>query len=537
MVIQLNDLKNLIKTNHFNDNPSTVDQQSTGTYEVDSSYMISDCCTNYSSQIKETDKDKDDFVTLCQPETKEDSKRILILREFQEGYSPDGVLKWLNRDPMFCRVLDNAFQSTNIEKIYRCRFFTRDIRKKFEQHKCSISVKVYRGQIMTDENLQQLKNFKGKIIAIKSFFSTNTDRDMTMSHLRDLSDKKRVLFDIEADPKIEGAKSFIKFDTLPDQSDKNKVIFMLGSLFKINEINEENGIIIVKMVLCANEIENPFKDYLNDTKQEKDLIGYAQLQCDMSQYFSHREILENVDKLLEEYLKNLSENEPDRIRCYDTLGNVNFAKSNLDSSLTWYQKSLEMEKKYLQSNDTRFIDTYNNIAFVYVHKNDHTQALDTFKQMLKHLKQVHDDDYLGLVSCYMSMINIYEPEGKFKEVLSCYFQICSIMLKHFQVDDVNFAPIYNNIGKTFFSLCQYQFALGYYETSLKIKLEKLDPSSESTALTYKSVGIVYQHLGKIDQAKLNLEKAVEIYRKLNPPIPEAVLEIEKLIQNLSSTSK
>jgi len=111
------------------------------------------------------------------------------------------------------------------------------------------------------------------------------------------------------------------------------------------------------------------------------------------------------------------------------------------------------------------------------------------------------------------------------------------MLKHMPVDDVNFAPIYNNIGKTFVSLGQYPLALGYYETSLNIKLAKLDPSSESIPLTYKAVGIVYQHLGKTDQAKINFDKAVEVYRKIYSPTHETVLEIEKLIQNLSSTSK
>jgi len=537
VVTQLDGLKNLIKAHHFSNNSPTVDQQSTGTYDIDSSLMISDCSINYLSQMKEAEKGKDDFLTLLQLETKQDPKRIPILREFQESYSPDQVLTWFNRDPMFGKVINTAFQSTNIEKMYHYRLLLRDIRKQFEQYKCPTSVRVYRGQLMSDENLEQLKNFKGKMIAIKSFFSTNIDREMAMSHIRDLGTKKRILFDIDADPKTEGAKPFIKCDTLPNHNDKHEVIFMVGSLFKINDINEETGVTVVKMVLCANEIDNPFKDYLNDTKQEKDLIGYAQLQCNMSRYFSYPGILENVDKLLEEHSKKLPENHLDRIRCYDTLGNITFAKSNLDSSLSYYEKSLEMKKKQLQSNDPGFIDAYNNIGFVHLHKGNDEKALDAFKEMLKHSKQVYGDDHLYLISCYTNLIGIYESGGKFTEVLSCYFQICSIMLKHMPVDDVNFAPIYNNIGKTFVSLGQYPLALGYYETSLNIKLAKFDPSSESIALTYKAVGIVYQHLGKTDQAKINFDKAVEIYRKIYSPTHESVLEIEKLIQNLSSTSK
>jgi len=110
------------------------------------------------------------------------------------------------------------------------------------------------------------------------------------------------------------------------------------------------------------------------------------------------------------------------------------------------------------------------------------------------------------------------------------------MLKQMPVDDVNFPPIYNNIGKTYVSLCQYQLALKYFEKSLKIQLEKFPSPSESTALTYKSIAIIYKHLGKLDEAKTNFEKAAEMYRQIHAPTYETVLEIEKLSQNLSSAS-
>ncbi len=99
------------------------------------------------------------------------------------------------------------------------------------------------------------------------------------------------------------------------------------------------------------------------------------------------------------------------------------------------------------------------------------------------------------------------------------------------------ASIYNNIGKTFTSLCQYPLALAYYETSLQIKEKNLTYPSESIALAHKSVGVVYKYMENVNQARTHFEKALEIYRQVSSPIYGTVSEIEKLIQTLSSTSQ
>jgi len=525
---------------HFDNNLSTVNQpinsqQNPGTDELDNQYIISDVSINYLTKMKPTSKDKDEFASVYQVAFEEHPQRTSILQEFQESYSSARALSWFNRDPIFYRILNNAFQSADIETLYRCRFFIRDIQKQFETQKCSTLIQVYRGQLIPNENLQQVKNSQGKIIAIKSFFFATVNRDTAVIYIPEQNECKRVLYDIEANPQIPGVKPFIK---LGSSSDQDEVLFMLGSLFKINEIrDEENGIIIIKMSLCASENDIPFKDQLNDTNEEKDLIGFVQLQCNINHFLSNSRILHNIDKHLEKYVNEIPADHSDRIRCYDTLGNYNFAKKDFDSSLNWYQKSLEMKQKILPSNDPNLAETYNNIAFVYLHKKDNTQALNAFKQVLMIGKQIYGDDHVNLIYCYTQMSNIYEADGKFTEVLSCYFQISSIMLKHCPVDDINFAPIYNNIGKTFVSLCQYHLALGYYETSLQIKLKHLPSLSESTALTHKSMGVVYKHVGNVDQARIHLEKAAAIYRQLYSPTYEIVLEIETFIQNLSSPSQ
>ena len=514
-------LKHRIQMDHFTESDFLT--QFSWISEVDTQYTICDMSVNYLSQIKSSSKERNEFEYLCQDGLKNHPQQLAILQEFQENYSSDRVLSWFERDSFFYQIIEDAFQSVNIERLFHCRFFLRDIQKQFDLFKCTSTIEVYRGQLISNEHFQQLKTFEGKIIAIKSFLFAIIDRNKAIASISEQNEQKRVLFIIEANPEIKNVKSFIKTD--------EDVLFMIGSIFKISQIlDEENGITVVKMVLSANENENSLKDI---DENERDVIGFVQLQCNLSQFLNQLEILNSMDKILENYLNEITDD--DRIRCYDTLGHIHSVKLNLDLSLHWYERSLEMKKTILPSNDLKLLESYNNIACVYLQKRDHKKALEAFKQVLIISKNIDGDNHLNLIHCYNNLIHIYESEENYSEILSCYYQIVIVMLKHYSVDDANFAAIYNNIGRTYVGLGQYHLALGYYKTSLEIKL-KTPCLHESIAMTYKSIGVIDELMGNVDQARIHFDKAIEIYRQIHSSTHETVVEIEKLIQNLSSPS-
>ena len=110
----------------------------------------------------------------------------------------------------------------------------------------------------------------------------------------------------------------------------------------------------------------------------------------------------------------------------------------------------------------------------------------------------------------------------------------NILLKHVPIDDQQFAFLYNNMGKTFANLGQYSLALGYYKTSLDIKL-KYQFRKDYIANNYKSIGIVHKSMGNIEQARTNFEQAITTYNQLESRDEKIISEIEKLIQNLSTS--
>jgi tetratricopeptide (TPR) repeat protein len=492
--------------------------------------------------------DKEDFFSLCQNVLQGNDQLLAILQEFKEGYSPDRAISWLYRDAFFIGYINCIFTVAHIDSIYVCRAFIHDIYKQLEQHKCTSTIQVYRCEQMSNENFQKLKQLNGKIIPMKSWFLTNSNREAILSYMSsyDSSNEcKRILFIIEADPQIPNVKPFAKIGSLSNYNDPNDVLFMIGSLFKITEIEDEkDGIINIKMTLCANDDENALKasfdrlkyQYIN-SNGETDLIGFGQLLFAIGNSLRDKDISNRGEELIRSFLGKLPKDHADHVRCYDALGYIDLIKNEFDLSLDWYKKSFEIKKDKLPANDPNLAESYKNMAAAYLQKKDFTQALEYFKQLLIILKQLYGDDHIALIPCYADMASIYETEDKLTEAFSCYSQVEVILIKNHATNDMDFARLCNNLGKIRTFLGHYHLALGYYMTSLQIKSSLLTSVDPSIATTYKNIGLVYGYMDNLEQSRENLEKAAEIYRQVQSHDNPNVTEIEELIQNLTSPPK
>ena len=543
VVTQFSELRDEIRSNYFADDSMVIvspidehNQQTSPVLEPDDAYLISDICMDYLCQIRETSDEKDDFIQLYQMASAGDAERMAEAQIFQESYLPERAVSWLMKHCFFQQMLGMPFQHVNTTTMLICRFLIRDIRNQFEREKCTKKLRVYRGQSMPDEMFELWKNAEGKIIAHKSFFSTTTDRDIALIYIAEQNEYKRVLFEIDADPDIQGVKSFINGNWSSDLSNEGEVLFMIGSLFKIQEIRvDENGINIIKMSLCTMEKKNEILSQLKDLNEEKDSIGFAHLQFQLGRLLSYPQILHHVNAIIQKCLADLTDDHPNRIRCYDLLASTAMAIDDFDSCITWCDKSLEMKKKIFASNDPKFVHSYDLLVHACSKKNDTTRQLDALKQLLSILRQNLGDQHSDLVQYYVQIIAIYQSEQQFTEVLLCYHQVYIIMLKYFPIDDVRLTSVYNNIGNTWASLSQYHLALGYYQTTLNIKLKDSLSTSDSIASTYRSIAFAYKEIGDIDQARIHFQKAMDIYRQLGSSADGIVLEIQQSIESLSST--
>ncbi len=68
----------------------------------------------------------------------------------------------------------------NIDLLYLFRFFIRDLRMQLERNQCLSHIRVYRGQHMSKEEIEFLKNSVGHLISMNSFLSTSLNQNVVV---------------------------------------------------------------------------------------------------------------------------------------------------------------------------------------------------------------------------------------------------------------------------------------------------------------------------------------------------------------------
>ncbi|CAF5161246.1 unnamed protein product, partial [Rotaria sp. Silwood1] len=177
--------------------------------------------------MKSNTTDKNELIDLCKEEYKDNEKELAIIAEFEQSYSPDRALWWYTRDSFLYRLLNKALRVKNIDMIFLFRFFTRNIERQIEQYKCTAPIRVYRGQLMSNEELEVLRGSIGHFISMNSFLSTSIERKQALAFLDATTisdDLQRVLIMIDADPRLDGVKPFANITIHSYFTDEKEVL-------------------------------------------------------------------------------------------------------------------------------------------------------------------------------------------------------------------------------------------------------------------------------------------------------------------------
>ena len=113
-----------------------------------------------------------------------------------------------------------------------------------------------------------------------------------------------------------------------------------------------------------------------DAEKETNLLSLRLLLLNIGQS-------DQSEKYLHRYLDQLSEDHPDVPRSYSALEVLATRTDQLDPSLIWCQKSLEMKLQTLRSNDPQLAYTYMGIGIVHRKKGRSDPAIESFQRALK----------------------------------------------------------------------------------------------------------------------------------------------------------
>ncbi|CAF1384465.1 unnamed protein product [Adineta steineri] len=329
------------------------------------SQLLLDCLL----RLKSNENDRNELISCCEKREYEGNQNELNrLHEFQRSYSSDNVLWWYTRESFFYKTLNAALRKQNIHMIYLYRSFISDIQNQLQNHQCQYATRVYRSQLMSIDELNYLKNSVGQYVSVNSFLSTSFEKEIASFYLGDTNhrwiDFEKVLFEIDADPKVVTTKPFADISQFSDFSDESEVLFMLGSIFRLNSIirDDQNQIWIIEMCLCSDD-EHNLKQILMDMKNE---IGNGETNlCILGKVVRRMGHLDLAKKYYYRCLEELSQNDPLLLTVYKDLAKIASQEKDYEENLR-LRHILAKIKEKIKLNDneieTSEIDklTYNN---------------------------------------------------------------------------------------------------------------------------------------------------------------------------------
>ncbi len=306
------------------------------------SQMLIDCLL----RMGDSTTDNNEFILLCRKEYEDNNSQLAILREFEQYYSPDDAIWWYSRDSFFYKILNKALRTQNIYMLFLLRSFISDIYRQLQYYQSECRLRVYRSQLMSSDELNNLKQSINQFISINSFLSTSIQRDVACIYMSDSTSSdnlQRVLFDIDADPRLITKKPFADIRLQSQFVDEEEVLFMLGCIFRIVNVScDDDHIWIVRMTLCGDD-DHDLKKVLLHMKQQLGSeepnfrtlgkIVWTMGKFDLAQEFYHR------------LLNELPPDDPLLKSVYEDLAEITSQNHDYDISIQWRHKVVELMER------------------------------------------------------------------------------------------------------------------------------------------------------------------------------------------------
>jgi len=486
-------------------------------------------------RMKTDETNRQELIDFIRQIYKFNSSQLNLVKEFTENYSSQRALWWYTRESFVYRLLNKALRVQNIDLLYQFRFVLSDLEQELKQMQCSTPQLVYRGQLMSKDELHSLKKSLGEYISIHSLFSTSLKKQKALEFLNTYSfsnDLETVLFEITANlSSTQSMKPFANISSKSFYSTEHEVLFMSGCVFQLISYQQENNLHVFRLTTAEDQQDyhrlfQNIKNEYSAINDQPSLLTFANLLHQMGRY-------DLAEKYFRKFLNDPSSNPDDLPKCYYALGILTLINDQYDTSLEWHKKSLQL----LSPTDPHLADSYNCIGCIYQKKGDYQQALDYYGQAWQIWTQSFGEEYYKIADCLNNIGCIYEKLDNYSTALEYHQKALVLRQKYLPANHSDLGASYNNIGNVYFLLQKYDFALENYQKAYEIKLQSLPNQHVSLALTLENIGLVYEEKQWLKQALDYYQRAAKIFREIFSKTHAHVIEIDNNIQRIKSILK
>ena len=399
---------------------------------VNGEFVNYHCIIDSLLQLRPPPSDIHDLILEFIKKFADDAVLLKQVDEVHKNYIPEKTLWWYTKDTFLYRLLNRALRVQNIELLYLFRFFIRDIRKQLSEHQCSKIIRVYRAQLIAKEELHTLTNLLGHNICFKSFLSATLSREKAIFYFGAINQTERscdnyghVLFEIEADPKnnTNGRRPFAEISQFSAFGDAEEdILFMLGTIFQVMDVCEENSIWTIKMTLWN------YEDH--DWNNASDIIQLDlgnQAVMDPTNLVKFCSTLLNAgedrlaERLIENHLHELilsnaeNQNAAQIGQCYQKLGHCALLRKECRLATKWLNKALDIFTCVLPENHLIIAATHLAMGNALSAVEDKERIHASYRKALLIYKQHYSEESLVIQACYAN-IKAFDSGDQVKEL-------------------------------------------------------------------------------------------------------------------------
>jgi len=448
-----------------------------------------------------------------QPDNKTD-KEILI--EFDKSYQSNKAIYWYTRETCIYQILNKSLRTQNIDHIAPFGPFIRDLHAQLsEEHQSFIKqqnetkIEVYRGQLISKDEINRLKSSQGQLISMNSFLSTSTNKKKALEFATSRPPPNDQLTSILLEINLhlnDLTKPFADIKLLSAFPKEEEILFMFGCIFRLDQIHydEQIQLWMCKLTLCSQD-DPDIKDFIS-TLQEQ-LKGQNQTIL-IGNYFSQMLKFDDAQQHFEKILKNKIINDPIELAyCHHGLGKVNEKKGDNKSSIENLNKALNYLTENCLSNDHPLISQcYNDLGLIYLNENNSQIAFDFFDKALNTINNIPSITYFGLSQIHFKLKHYNIALQYLEKTLDNQSTTSSALI----------ADTYIHMGKVYTAMNKKEKASEMFDKANQFQLKDLPPDHPDIGYTYSAQGLMHLEHGDEQKALEFIERAYQLQSQVLP---------------------
>ncbi|CAF1656350.1 unnamed protein product [Adineta ricciae] len=194
-----------------------------------------------------TERCKNDFIELSLEQYSSNLADRNVINSFASTFKPNGAIMWYTMNSFVYRTLNRALRDNNLRSMYKSRYFIchlyDEIKKRYTET-CAFmnsQISVYRGRIMSSDELRMLRANTSKVITTKCFLSATFDQKVAVA-FSGMETKAAsgisVIFRLIIDAFTNRSVSFAPIQNMSAMKDEAEVLILPGTIFQVKSVVE-----------------------------------------------------------------------------------------------------------------------------------------------------------------------------------------------------------------------------------------------------------------------------------------------------------